>query len=418
MATIQKIIQMPELGTNLQHLGKFTRTGFTWKKNFLCYDNQNGWQLIKLGPIQVLKRKIFSDYQNTHLSYITREWNRHQLNESNGFEHPLTKRLTELWVKTYPKKSYPPLVQYFGNSQLKDAQVIGIARLNTDPFDSQICAKILNGYADGDVILIEGVDADLIVDGSNDPQTKCMKRKAPVHGWEPQGYMEAHRKIFGATLTLDADFTKTKNLFARLLGNIKFADTSKIAIYDKAPSNQESPKPLEIDAEKREQLWLSALKAGVKQLGDIISRIEEGQSYQEPSLGSILQDSYSRFSLSLKIPEDFALLISNLKTILFKAGEAFEKRKYTSAWTPEMNAFFRESWGVRQASLVNEIDKHVSQGKRVWVCAGSAHFFPNKGKNDSPVIKELKKYKFTIGMANSNENIAYYSFDALRKKVK
>lgn len=421
------------LGPNLQNLGKYCRAGFCWRKSYLAHDQRKGWHLVQLNPLQVLLRKIFGSCKTTHLAHIAREWNRHQLKYKDICPH-LTDKLKALWSKTYPKHEFPPLVKFFGNSSPLEAQVTCIARLHTDPCDSEICGKVLEDYREGDVILIEGVDVDVEINAVNNPQTKCLGKPAKARGWEHVGYTAAHNKIFGPTLELDSAFVKCNIQIRKLFDNVKFNNAEKLHIYDKPKDGEIGPpKRIEFNAEEREKLWYGMFASAISNLEDVLKSIEAKKVGPNPSaipakgdvpspsillempLHEQLQACYQQFKKSGKSFQDFAHFATDLEELLSRSGQQLEKMKYTSMWTPEASQFFRDSWSVRQSSLCTEIDRWCEEGKRVFLCAGSKHFFPNKGKSKSEILPTLSKYKFTIGLANSAENVSYYSFDELAK---
>jgi hypothetical protein len=377
------------LENNTKQLGKFIRKGFCYQKKFLSYNDKGQWQLLTLGLLDILRRNIFGYYKETHLKHIAREWN--QLTLRDNFCPKIRERLAHLWSKTYPKESYPPFAYFLGNSSLKDAQVIGIGLLHTDPTNAYMTGKILSEYyRSGDVILVEGVDADVSLNAKQVPMTTLIDKPVTVHGWEPVGYTEVHRRIFAPTLALDTEFRLSVYQLKELCKNIPLSGEGK--------------------------LWFEQLEKAIHHFNDILKKIENGEKENLSTYIEELQILYKRLLSSAFSPQEISNFIKGFNNVSECCLKFLEKKKYYSLWTPEATKFFQESWSVREESLCNEISNHLGDDKRVFICAGTARFFPNRGRSEAPVLKLLKTHKFTIGLANTGENDAYYSFEKLFKQ--
>lgn len=284
--------EIADLKNNLESLGKYTSCGLVRSKSFLSFDKDGHLKIRELNPLQMLGRCYLGLYRETRLENAILGWNSYQIKHGNVCPE-LSEKLTSLWLKNNSTPILPPIQKTFfiGNSDIENAEVIGIGQLFSHAGNAQFCNELLaKHHREGDVILVEGIDAGKTISSKHNFQTALMQSATEVYGWEPVGYEELNAQVFDRATT------------------------------------------------------------------------------------------------------------------------------YGSKWTEAQNNFFRNTWDVRQKSLLNEIDYYRELGKRVFVCAGAAHFFPFKGLDNSPVISNLKKHKFTVGLANIKENATYYSFDALRKR--
>lgn len=388
-----------QIDRNAQQLGKFERRGLKYHKSYLSINDKGQWQLLKLGLLDVIQRNYFGYYKDTHLKHIYRAWSQYRLQDD--LYPKITVRLNHLWSKTYPKKTPPPFAHFIGNSLLQEARVIAIGLLHTDPTSAYMTGKILSEYyKEGDAIIVEGVDADVSLNAKEVPMTALMSKPAIVQGWEPVGYTEMQSKIFAPALALDSAFRASIAQIEDLFKHVK-------------SSGQTS---LDSDAKTQEILWFKLLDKAILCLTGVIKKIEEGEQENLSNSSKELIISYNQFLSSLQQPNDISLFLKIFKNISCNCQKFLEKKKYNSLWTPEATLFFKESWPIREESLCHEIQSNLDLGKRVFICAGSARFFPNKGKSESQVVNLLKNHKFTIGLANNTENDSYYSFKKLFKQ--
>ena len=280
------------LNTKFQNIGKYTSNGWVCSKSFFAFDKDGHLNIRQLNPLQILARRFFGMFPDSTLKNVIHHWNEFQIKHGNVCPE-LSEKLATLWMKNHSEQILLPIEKAFfiGNSNIENAEVIGIGQLFSHPDNPNFCGEVLSKhYRTGDVILVEGIDAERTLSSTYNFQTALMTPSTDVFGWEPVGYEALNAQVYGPTTT------------------------------------------------------------------------------------------------------------------------------YSSTWTTVQNNFFRNTWDIRQQSLLNEIDYYRQLGKRVFVCAGAAHFYPNKGQNESPVISALKQHKFTIGLSNIRENATYYSFDALTKK--
>ena len=430
--------QFNELNSNLQYVGKYKRQGLFWSKTFVSFDQKGQLKIQDLNLFQIFARKFFGCYPDTTLKNVIRSWNDYQIKHGDVCPK-LSEKLTSLWMKKYSEKISFHKSETFsvGNISIKDAEVIAIGHLFSDPHNTQFCCNLISAnYKHGDVILVEGVDANKIFSSEQCPLTNLLINPANVNGWEPIGFEALHAKVFESTINIETHFTYNANLAIKLLKNVNFFTTPskfKFSIVKKHDDGSQINKDeAEIEwnsllVQEKEQLWKeifsNAMKNFLESVGKIDERLYKPNVSMEDEFTKVavnqvetLIKELEKFILSQKNRDDCAYVIEEIIKTFKIYYQAFQKDKYRSKWTTLQDNFFVNTWGIRQHSLSNEIDRYRELGKRVFVCAGAAHFFPNKGKNDSEVIRTLKKYKFTISLSNIKENATYYSFHEIRNK--
>lgn len=405
------MLSLSSIENNSQQLGAYTRTGFGFHKSYLARSASGQWGILKLNPYQVFLRNCLGLYKQTRLPQVLNEWKRYQF--ENGQKFPLlTERLEALWAKTYPKRELP-YHSYFGNADVAKAQVINLGLLYTDPFDLPSAAKFISKhYTQGDIVLIEGVDIDQKVVVDKNQLTKLIDKPVIVQGWEPIGYTEAHAKVFEASLNFDSACAHYIFEFGVLFENPRFQDGTRLSFCD--PSSNERKK-IDLDAKGLEKLWERIFKNQILGFQKLMKQI--GEASKEPDVflpySERLMASFDLYVRS----QDLSVLKREINEITTTVQQILEKKKYRNLFNENASRFFADTWPIRQASLAQQIDRCCSAGKRVFVMAGAAHFFPNRGKTASQVVDTLKKYKFTIALGNSESNKQYYSFKELRAKI-
>jgi len=414
------------LNANLQSLGKYSRKGLFWSKSFLSYDKNGDWKVLQLNIIQVIARKLFGCYKETRLEKVIFGWNDYQAVHGNVCPE-LSEKLGSLWAKTHPKQILlpSPEVFSFGNAKLKDAEVIGICELFSDPDNSKFCGKILSEhYRDGDVILVEGVDANTKIAAKQVQQTMFLSKPAEIYGWEPVGFKELSEAVFESTISIENQFQSSSAIILKLLCNVNF-----LANPNEFKFNNSAVDALGLNTIEKAKLWEDLLNSSVKNFLNSLDKINERFADNNQTTSEIIQSNitpnsppadfktnYHNFLQTSKDKADCYLLISSLKDVHNQYSKLLQKKKYSSMWSVAQNNFFKNTWGVRQESLCNEVSQNRELKKRVFVCAGAAHFFPNKGKNSSEVIATISEHKFTLIISNIKQNATYYSFKDLAKK--
>lgn len=424
-------LDFSNISTNLQHLGTLSRSGWWWSKSLLSFDKNGHLKIIQLNIIQLLARKLFGCYQETHLKTVILGWNSFQA--VHGCVCPeLSKKLSSLWAKKHSEQILLPQpdIFFFGNSQLKEAEVIGIAELFSDPDNSKFCSKLLSeNYREGDVILVEGIDANIKIAAEDDIQTIFLSKQADIYGWEPVGYKELKDKIFEPLISLEEKFASHFLIVKRLLNNVHFAINPQEFKFRSVMKGE-----LKLDDIEKYNLWQTLLDAFLESFISTILKIEEchiDKSKERPfdndklplrfgssdnDLLDKFKETYEMFLQTSKTQNECAIVLQSLEDLKNHYNRILQKKKYNMPWTVEQQNFFRNTWHLRQESLCHEINYYRKLNKRVFVCAGSAHYFPNQGTAPSPVMETLNSYKFTVAIRNIPQNATYYSFAELAKK--
>lgn len=387
------------LNTNLQNIGKYTRQGIFWYKSFLSFDKNGHLKIRQLNLLQILTRRFLGWYQDTTLRNVIKSWDAYQIKHGNICPE-LTEKLSSLWKNNYftvaPFRTSDTF--YIGNSKIENAEVIGIGQVFSDPNNSAFCGKLLSlYYKPGNIILVEGVDAGRILSSDQNPQTSLLKSSAEIHGWEPMGYEALNARVFESTLSIENQFRFSASMALKLINNKNF--------------------------QKNEGSWNQLFISAMENFFEAIDKMTERLPEEHPSDSSDklprleeFKKQHQFFLESQKTNDECKSFIEAFKHFFKKYHQSFQKSKYTHKWTAAQDNFFKNTWGIRQQSLSNEIERFRKLGKRIFVCAGASHFFPNRGKNDSSVMATLQQYKFTVGLNNIKQNATYYSFDALAKK--
>lgn len=381
---------------NAQTLGRCERTGCRFHKLYLANNTKGQWQLVKLGPIDILRRRFLGAFKHTHLKHVARAWSSYQHQQAN-FCPKITLRMTKLWSKTYPKETCAPydcMMTLLGNAPLAEAQVIGIGQLYTDRFDALMTGKFLSThYKEGDIILVEGFDVDKKIDAKQVPTLAYLDKPADVQGWEPVDYTELHNKVFETSIAFD--FVLRSSI------------TQVLALLTSKQSGQNVT-----------NVEWSQIDQALTYINKVLKKIEESDPKDaaatefQKELGAMHQ----AFHKTAGAAQDCTSFLNAFIPLAEDISALLEKKKYTSLWPKEADIFFKASWPIRQESLSDLVDHYRGEGKRVFVCAGAKHFFPNRAKAESEVHKTLSKHKFTIGLANTYENDSYYSFHELFNK--
>lgn len=423
---------------SFQKVGKCFHSSWYGPKSFISFDKSEDLKIVQINFMQRMARKLFGCYQETHLKNVILNWNIFQA--KHGCISPeLNERLLILWAKHHSESILilPPNDFLFGNSNLRDAQVIGICQLFSDPNNAKFCGKILSEhYQERDIILIEGVDANVKISSSQDMQTAFLSKPAEIYGWEPKGYAAQRDNLFETTIAIENQFQSNISILLRLLNNINFLENPsefqfKVAHKESpvCPHGSSNSKP-QLSQVDKEKLWQKVLHTTMENFLNSLKKIEERfvdkslSSSEDSELDSLFlsalqefQKNYQFFLQTSKDKKDCNLFITELKEIYDQSNKCLQKRKYTRNWTIEQDLFFKNTWTARQESLCNEIERYRKQNKRVFVCAGSAHFFPNRGKSHSVVLATFIKHKFCLAISNIPQNATYYSFEELSRKI-
>lgn len=417
--------------------------GGNWykSKSYFSFDKSGNLEIVHLNLIQRIVRQLFGLYPETHLRNVILNWNVYQ-SKHGLINSELNKKLSILWALHHSDSILiqPPEVFFFGNANIGDAEVIGVCQLFSDSTNSKFCGKILSeNYRDGDIILVEGVDRGVRISPLQDMQTIQLPSSAEIYGWEPQGYSAYRDDLFETSINIENQFQINSSILLRLLNNVNFM-TNPLEFQFKISGSHvlkalEEP-VLSIESQfpgvEKEKLWEKLLNAAMENFYNSVKKIADrfvdkdksfslpGDSQFDAPSDRALQELQKYYLLFLQTPrdkEDCYIFIRELKKIYEQANKCLQKKKYTFNWTAEQNMFFQKTWAIRQESLCYEIERYRNLNKRVFVCAGSAHFFPNKGKGHSEVIAAMVKDKFCLAISNIEQNATYYSFEELSKKI-
>jgi hypothetical protein len=267
--------------------------------------------------------------------------------------------------------------------------------LHSDPDEAKFTAKIIReNYQKGDIILVEGIDADKIVRANEVPQTVHFPKNAKILGWEPVGFQELSNFVFEPTISIIKEFESQAAIFIDLMNRIHF-----------------------------EKKQLDSLKCAtecfIKTVGKIDARFSEVDSNNPasaitPRLNLFL-DEYKSFALSPKKDGEGKKLLSIFSDVYDACKACITQNKY-KRWTQTQNNFFLNTWSKRQESLSHEIHKNLELQKRVIICAGAALFFPKRGTECPNSLNAIREHKYSLVIQNNESNANYYSFADLSNR--
>lgn len=423
------IFDFSSISSNIHLLGEYSKSHRFPSKHLLSVDKNGEWKIRTLNTIQLLLRKIFGCYKDTHLNTIATAWNAYQCKHGNVCPE-LNDKIAQIWAKHHSTPILSPLakVVYFGNSKLSDADVIGICQLHSDPKAAKFTAKIITeNYREGDVILVEGIDADKMVTADTIPQTLYFPKNAEIQGWEPVGFQALSAFIFEPTLSIISQFESSSSIFLKMMSNVNFereANDFKFVDANNAPQT--------FTIEQKTEIWnnwlLELTGSLIETIGKISTRFVQNNRPDNSTSAlqdddhpfakqlDLFMDAYKTFALSPNKKEEADHLTSLFKDLYKRCSECIIKNKHHKGWTEVQNNFFANTWDVRQQSLANEIKRYRDQQKRIFVCAGAALFFPKRDTESSPTLNTIREHKFTLGIQNNKKNATYYSFANLAQK--
>ncbi|MBA3815753.1 MAG: hypothetical protein H0X29_04385 [Parachlamydiaceae bacterium] len=359
---------------------------------------------------------------------IAKAWNDYQL--ANGNVCPqLSEKITTFWAKKHPIPVLKQLseITYFGNASRSDADIIGICQLHSDPNEAEFTAKILNAnYREGDVILVEGIDSNRNPLPDTSQHTLHFPKNATIFGWEPIGFEELSAFVFESTISILTQFETNATVLKKLLKNINFEkDPNEFKIISPEKEREK------YSVEEIIAIWNNCLGATIGNLIEAMGKIDArfvqnnvaekqnspAQISEHPFSKQLneFMERYKSFALSFKSEEDAENFITLFSDLYERCKNCITKNKY-AGWSQVQNNFFSNTWDIRQQSLSHQIKKFREQQKRVFICAGAALFFPNRGKDSSAALDTIREHKFTLGIQNNLSNATYYSFAELAKK--
>jgi hypothetical protein len=370
------------LGHEYSNLGKKTGFGCGGRKVMLAYSKKHGWSVKKLNILQLFFRNFLGAYKSTRLNHVVKKLNK--------LDAP-SKEIEALRDKLLPRWSKKNVIR-LGNAPLEEANVIGFPEDHLDVSYRAATVKTINEmYQDGDVVLVEGVARDQ--DGSNHQQVSGLKPGCLVRGWEPDNFEELYgnpgkrnKEIFNSVFSLykaiDKIMPKEKGkLTEQELADVKvFVDKLKVKIPE---------------ANKYYKSKMLGVLNAATFLENWFDRLKKGTLSVEKNDGNV-----------------FRYLLKELIQALCKNSEkAFHKNI-----TREEVRFIMKGVQARNASLIHEIKKYRSQGRRVFVIAGAFHLLHLPKEQHCKVVKEglatektalfARKQDFTRGAAKLNPDLA------------
>jgi hypothetical protein len=402
-------------------MGSCSKTLLFPKKNFLSVNKSREthiqeWSIRTLNIVQVVLRNFFGGYKDTHLKTITTAWNHYQSTHGNVCPS-LSKKIDELWAKKHKTSLLEESSQVFmfGNSLPIDAAIIGICQLHSDPDEAKFTSKIIQeNYREGDIVLVEGIDADRSVCPNEVPQTWNFPKNAEIHGWEPVGFQALSDFVFEPVISVLKEFESQAAIFTKLFGNINFEK-----VQPKFSFNQYSAKQ---KASRWNDCFKSAAEGFVKAVEKIEARFSgtpDAIHKLNQSIAKLLQmflDEYKVFMLSSKNTDEAKKMFSVFSELYEQCSRHITQNKYKTGWTQAQNNFFINTWNTRQTSLANEVNRNIELKKRIFVCAGAALFFPKRGSETSASLSAIQKHKYCLVIQNNESNATYYSFADLAKR--
>lgn len=351
------------LGQNCINLGNKTNASLlNGRKILLSFTGKSDWKILKLNLFELFLRKFLGAYKSTHLDYIAKKLNKQELTDDIKDCHT---RIQTIWSK----KNLIGL----GNANFSEAKIVCFAEDHLDKSFQTSVAQLINAhYKEGDVVLIEGVEADKIIEANDYPQTRNLKPSCIVKGWEDENFK---------TIT-DETFKESRAMHKALM-----------ACYDVFSENLPSEGTLTVEQ-------ISLVKIKLHEFLEKINKLNEYYKSKYISQGKVFLEN----------------LFENLKTgslslTAFKGGLAcimseLEKNQYKAFYKNATHNQVKEAKktaNVRNESLIREISKYQNNKQRIFVIAGKAHLLPMGYRHVS--VKEvqatLQKDKFIIITRNS-----------------
>lgn len=352
------------LGADFFHLGRKVGYGcLNRRKVLLSYKERSGWKIVFLNPLQLFFRRFFSAYKSTYFNHIFFHLNAIETKE--GATEKCFIRIQDLWIKKH--------LRMVGNSEIGSsaAEVVCFAERHLDEvLRSAFCRLIDQHYRKGDVILVEGLEAEKRKPLKKLFQTKYVKIDGYGYGWEPKDFEKLSRALL--------ENRRQYRLLSQSLHHIK----------RKIPHNHLTEEEIRI-LEKEIELLIKKIF--------LLSRYYKGH---DPSFAQKSAQLIQAVFLELKNG------LSSGKNLLYVVAKIFaelENEKERALYRNMKETDFQEiirGAPRRNASLIQQIEKARNENKRVFVIGGAAHFlqvYPKEKDNTSQAVRNaLQKYKFTI----------------------
>lgn len=344
------------LGENYSQLGTTIKSGWFSRKVFLSFDPKKGWNVVKLGWLQLFLRKFLGFYKSTHLTNIIRAWKEYRKAHVAYKNTALKNRIHAL---VFPPKKF---LSSWGNVDSIEANVFVFPETHTHKNYRKIVNQYINDhYREGDVVLVEGVVAGK---AKRNQQVKDLKEGIQVFGWDHPHFKD---------LANLAVLSKHQHMLAKMERLITELQSKK---YDFACFGT--------------------------MLGKITSEIQKLASYFEPTMSSSDIEAWVKaFYEKSKGADDPRGLFQALVLMAVRSFEKNQEKAFYNHFSSEDVKKVFKSIQLRNQSLVGEIQKYRALGKRVFVIAGSSHLLWRPLGDMAPsVLNEvhscLKKQKFVM----------------------
>ncbi len=373
-------------GSNCEKLGTL-RGSCLGGKTLLSYTDKDGWEVLKLNVFQLFFRKVLGAYKSTHLDHIAKRINKLQITDNIKDCHA---RVEALWIK----KNLIGL----GNSDLPEAGIVCFAERHGDKCFRAGIAQLINAsYRAGDIILVEGMEADQEIVSKDYQQTKTLNSECIVRGWEPKNFKEINGSSFKKASTKYEELQKLSNYFR---DNLKMEGN----LTDE-----------EIDILK---IKLDELTGKIKYLNEYYKSKSKIILQSDEILKEVLE-KLKKGNLS-SVGKHGAMLYAIIIKILVELEKNQEKALYKNMTSNEVTEIMA-GVSVRNTSLINQINKYRREGRKVFVIAGASHLleFPSPYKSCKEVKKCLgndrfvvitRKRDFTKKIAELNSELKCFQF--------
>lgn len=397
------------LGENCENLGKYIPTGIFWNKFYLSYDKQNRWNVKSLNLVQIVLRKYFNCYKDTHLEPIIRKLT-HQQIKYDIFCPSINERFRAIWACAHPQKNYPPIAYFFGNSSIAEAQVICLCDYHQDPAHQRIMGSLIDRlYNENDIVLVEGNEINDEVNSRKHFQTRFINSSVNVEGWEPYGYHENQKNIFPAGIILSSklDKVKVKILEWTISNNLDIIESAcndLLALLEELETKKEILKNQKNSLVLQINNFLHDLSKKTIDKEKKNSNLQTNTFFNE-TLTSLVFGQFSNFTHNAILKNNALNFIDKIALLITQivADTPLDRKQWH---------LLLEEVTQRNISLISQINKWTSLGKRVFVCAGAAHLLSFPKFENFNIQKELSNYKFVIAVPNQNK----YPIDDLKKK--
>lgn len=375
------------LGPNYEKLGKARGSSCLSGKILLSYTHKDGWKVLELNIFQLFFRKILGAYKSTHLNHIAKRINKLQLTDNIKDCHA---RIEALWTK----KNLIGL----GNGNLSEAGIICFAEKHGDKCYRASIAQLINAsYREGDIILVEGSEASQKIASEDHQQTENLKPGCIVRGWEPENYEEINGSSFKKASMRYDELQKLCNYFQdnlRMEGTLTDEEITLLKI--RLNELIEKIRDLNRYYKSKSKIVLQADKI----LEEGFEKLKKGDLSSEGNHGEVL----------------YCIILEILVELEKNQEGALHKNMTSNEIAEIMNGV-----SLRNASLINEINKYRREGRKVFVIAGASHLleFPNPYRSCKEVKESLHKNKFIVitrkdnftkKIAQLNSDLKYFQF--------